>query len=219
MSTIFMAPGWFYGYDIFFEVFFLIISLIIALLAFKVYKNTGQKLARYFGYGFLLLTIAFLIQAVSNLFVVTKINAQLCAVVQLSSVATIDAIGTYLYMSFMIMGIVTILFVSLKSNTMRTLWLLYTASLIAIFLSKNPIYAFYLLASIYLAFITGHFIAHYLKNKDMKTLLVALAFLFLWFGTFHFLISVNHEVFYVIGYILQFIAFILILSNWILLRK
>ncbi|MFA5796413.1 MAG: hypothetical protein WC916_00060 [Candidatus Woesearchaeota archaeon] len=219
MSTIFLSPEWFFKYNILFEIFFLIISLIIATFALKVYRTTGQKLAKYFGYGFLLISIAFLTQSVSTFFVLTKINTQLCAAMQASSVASIDAAGTYLYMGFMIAGIVTILFVSLKSNTTRTLWLLLAASLIAIALSRNPIYTFYLLASIYLAFITGHFIAYYLKNKKIKTLLVALAFLFLWFGTFHFLISVNREIFYVIGYVLELIAYLLILSNWIILRK
>jgi len=219
MSTIFMSPSWFFGYDILFELFFFIISLVIALYALKVYRATNQKLAKYFGYGFLLVAAAYLIQSISNYLVYSKLNSQICQVAKLSSVATVDAIGTYAYMLLMISGLVVLLFVSLKSDKKRTLWILLLVSAIAIILSKNSMYVFYLLSTIYLTFIAWNFIENYLKNKKMMTLTVALAFIFLWFGTFHFLISVNHASFYVLGHILEFFAYIMILTNWYLVRK
>ena len=219
MSTIFMSPSWFFGYDILFELFFFIISLIIALYALKVYRTTNQKLAKYFSYGFILITAAYLIQSISNYLVYSKLDSQLCQTANLSSVGIVDAVGTYAYILLMISGFVVLLFVSLKSDKNRTLWILLAASIIAIMLSKNPIYTFYLLSSIYLAFIAWHFIENYLKNKQAITLTTALAFIFLWFGTFHFLISVNHELFYMIGHILEFFAYIMILVNWYLVKK
>jgi hypothetical protein len=219
MSTIFMSPNWFFGFDIIFELFFFIISLIIALYALKVYRATNQKLAKYFGYGFLLVAVAYFIQSLSNYLVYSKLNAQICQIANLASVATVDTIGTYIHMLLMISGFVVLLFVSLKSDKQRTLWILLSTSIIAIILSQNPMYTFYLLSSIYLAFIAWHFVENYLKNKQTMTLTVALAFIFLWFGTFHFLISVNHELFYVIGHILGFFAYIMILMNWYLVKK
>ena len=214
-----MSPSWFFGYDVFFEFFFFIISLVIALYALKVYRTTGQKLPKYFGFGFLLVAGSYLVQAVSNYLVYSKLNSQICIMANLSSVSTIDSIGTYSHMVFMISGLVMLLFVSLKSEKQRTLWILLLASLIAIGLSNNETYTFYLLSSIYLAFIAWHFIENYLKNRQTTTLTVALAFIFLGFGTFHFLISVNHELFYVIGHILGLCAYIMILINWYLIRK
>lgn len=214
-----MSPNWFFGYDVLFELFFFIISLVIAIYALKVYRTTGQKLSQYFGFGFLLVAAAYLVQSVSNYLVYSKLNAQICIMANISSVSVVDAIGTYAYMLLMISGFVVLLFVSLKSNKQRTLWILLFASIIAIMLSKNPLYTFYLLSSIYLAFIAWHFIENYLKNRQALTLTVALAFIFLWFGTFHFLISVDHELFYVIGHILGLCAYIMILINWYLVRK
>ncbi len=214
-----MSLAWFFGYDVIFEMFFLVISLMIALFALKVHRNTGQKLAQYFGYGFLLVSASYATQLLFNFLVFSKLNTQVCQMAQGLSVAALDTLGKYLYMLFMIAGIVLILFVSLKSDKKRTLLILLAASVVAIFLSRNPIYTFYLLSSIYLAFIALHFIEHYLKNRQTKTLLVALAFVFLCFGTFHFLISVNHEVFYVIGQVLNFVAYLMILMNWRLLGK
>jgi hypothetical protein len=219
MSTIFMSPDWFLGYDVIFELFFFLISLVIALYALKVYRNTNQKLAQYFGYGFLLTAAAYFIQSISNYMVYSKLNTQICQIANLSSVSVVDAIGTYAYMLLMIFGLVVLLFVSLKSDKKRTLWILLSASVIAIMLSKNPMYTFYLLSSIYLAFIAWHFVENYLKNKQAITLTVALAFIFLWFGTFHFLISVDHATFYVIGHILGLFAYIMILINWYLVKK
>ncbi len=214
-----MSPNWFLGYDIIFELFFFIISLIIAIYALKVHRTTGQKLAKYFGYGFLLTAAAYLLQSVSNYLVYSNLNNNLCQIANLASVSTIDAIGTYSYILFMISGLVVLLFVSLKSDKQRTLWILLSTSIIAIILSKNPMYVFYLLSSIYLAFIAWHFVENYLKNKQTMTLTVAIAFILLWFGTFHFLISVDHELFYVIGHILGFFAYIMILINWYLVKK
>ncbi len=215
----YMSPNWFFGYDIIFEFFFFLIASFIAFYALKVYRATGQKLARYFGVGFLLVSLAYLLQSISNFLVYSKLNPSLCMAANLYSVSTIDAIGTYSYMILMISGLVVLLFVSLKSDKQRTLWILLSTSIIAIMLSKNSIYVFYLLASIYLAFIAWHFVENYIKNKQAMTLTVALAFLLLWFGNFHFLISVNHELFYVIGHIVGFCAYIMILVNWYLVKK
>ncbi|HIH31829.1 TPA: hypothetical protein HA235_03915 [Candidatus Woesearchaeota archaeon] len=219
MSTILMSPDWFFGYDVLFELFFFIISLAIAFYALKVYHATSQKLAQYFGFGFLLVASSYLVQSISNYLVYSKLNAQICIMANVSSVSVVDAIGTYAYMLLMISGFTVLLFVSLKSDKMRTLWILLSVSIIAIMLSKNPLYTFYLLSSIYLAFIAWNFVENYLKNKQAMTLTVALAFIFLWFGTFHFLISVDHELFYVIGHILGLCAYIMILINWYLVRK
>ena len=219
MSTIFMSPSWFFGYDILFELFYFIIAIVISLYALKVYKTTGQKLAQYFGYGFLFVAAAYLIQSVSNYLVYSKLNSEVCQLANFSSVSIVDAIGTYAYILLMITGWVVLLFVSLKSDKSRTLWILLSVSIIAIMLSKNPMYVFYLLSSIYLAFIAWHFIENYLRNKQTMTLSVALAFIFLWFGTFHFLISVDHQLFYVIGHILEFLAYMMILINWYLVKK
>lgn len=219
MSTIFVSPGWFFGYDVIFQLFFFIISFGIAFYALKVYRSTGQKLAQYFSFGFFFIATSYFVQSVSNYLVYSKLNTQICQIGNLSSVSTVDAIGTYAYMLLMISGLVILLFVSLKSDKKRTLWILLSSSIIAIMLSKNPLYTFYLLSSIYLAFIAWHFVENYLKNKQAMTLTVALAFILLWFGTFHFLIAVDHAVFYVIGHVLGFFAYIMILINWYLVKK
>lgn len=219
MSTTFMSPDWFFGYDVIFQLFFFIISLVISLYALKVHRATGQKLSKYFGYGFLLIALSYLVQSISNYLVLSKLNAQLCTMVNLASVSTVDAIGTYAYMLLMLSGFVMLLFVSLKTDKLRTLFILLFVSIAAVMLSNNQLYTFYLLSSIYLAFIAWNFVKNYLKNKQAITLTVALAFIFLWFGTFHFLISVDHALFYVIGHILDFCAYIMILINWYLVRK
>jgi hypothetical protein len=113
-----MSPDWFLGYDVIFELFFFIISLAIALYALKVYRNTNQKLAQYFGYGFLLVAAAYIAQSISNYLVYSKLNTQICVVANLSSTSIVDAIGTYAYMLLMIAGLVVLLFVSLKSDIM-----------------------------------------------------------------------------------------------------
>ena len=86
-------------------------------------------------------------------------------------------------------------------------------------LISNTLLAYYILSSIYLALISWHYIQNFLSNRQTKTLLVALAFIFLFFGSFHFFMSVNHELFYVIGYFLELLAYLLILANLYLVLK
>jgi hypothetical protein len=50
-------------------------------------------------------------------------------------------------------------------------------------------------------------------------MLVAAAFLFLLFGRAHFIMSVDHELFYALGHILELVAYIFILWNFYLVRK
>ena len=185
----------------------------------KVYRATSQRLAQYFGYGFLLVAVAYLFQSVFNFLVYSKLNTQVCQIANLSSVSIVDTIGFYGYMLLMISGLAVLLFVSLKSEVKRTLLFLFIISVIGIISSKKPLYTFYVLSSIYLLFISWHFIENYFKHRKAITLSSALAFIFLFFGAFHFLISVNHEVYYVIGHILSFFAYLMILINWYLVRK
>jgi hypothetical protein len=121
-------------------------------------------------------------------------------------------------MLFFLLGIVILVFMVLKSPTKIMLWLLIAITLIAMIFSNNPFLTYYLLSTVYLAIITWHYVGNFLAHEQTKTLLVALAFLLLFFGSFHYFLSVNHELFYVIGHFLELIAYILILTNfyWVL---
>lgn len=216
----YMSPTWFYGYDVIFELVFAIISLVIAWFAFKIFKASDQRFAKYLGISFLLIGVSYILHSLFNFLAISKLNQNVCGIMKISSIALFDTVGLYLHMLFFLLGIILILFVVLKSKTKLMLYLLLAVSLTAMIFSNNPSLTYYLLSSIYLAIIAWHYIINFIEHKQTKTLLIALAFLLLFFGSFHYFFSVNHQFFYVIGHFLELIAYILILVNfYMVLRK
>lgn len=215
----YMSPSWFYGYDIAFELVFAIISLVIAVFAFRIFKASEQRFVKYFGVAFLFISASYFLQSIFNSLAISKLNQNICGMIKLSSVVLFDAIGLYLHMLFFLLGIIIILYIALKLKGKLILFLIIAVTLASRIFSSNPSLTYYLLSSIYLAIITWHYVTNFLEYRQTKNLFVALAFLFLFFGSFHFFFSVNHELFYVIGHFLELIAYILILANFYLVLK
>lgn len=214
-----LAPPWFFGWDVILELSFAFILLIVSINAFKIYKKTSQDSVKYMGLSFAFISFSYFIQSLFNYLIITKSNENVCRAIRIESVSAFDTYGIFIHMFFMTVGLAILAFMSFKSEKLRILWLLLVISILGIFLSKNSIYIFFLFSSIYLIFITTHFISNYLKNKQNKTLLIAIAFLCLLFGSIHYMFSVNHQLFYVLGHILELIAYLLILSNLYLVLK
>lgn len=213
------SPRWFYGFDIILELFFAIISLIVAGLAFKIYKKTSQKNVALFGASFSLIGFSYLIQSIINFLIISKVNQNICQAIKINSISTFNNLGLLVHIFFMTLGLCVLLYITFKQEKIRVLYLLIGISLLGIFFSKNTLYTFYLFSSIFLTFISWHFISNYLKNKKAQILLIVIAFLFLLFGNLHFLVSVNHQLFYAIGHLLELIAYILILGNYYMVLK
>ena len=214
-----LSPDWFFGYDVILEILFAIITFVVAMLGFKVYKATSQKQSFYLAWAFLLISISNILQSTLNLLILTKLNEPICAAIKIQSVTAFNILGTYIHMFFMIIGLAVLTFMTLKSKDIRGLIVITGLSLIAVFLSANSIYIFYAVSSLLLIIISWYFAKNFLKNKKTKTLLIAIAFLFLLFGSIHFLFAVNHQLFYVIGHILELIAYSLVLSNFFMVLK
>lgn len=207
MSMLYLSPEWFYGYDIAFKVFFALISLAISAVAFKVYRASSQRPACF-------LSIAFLLIALGH-------GAQsLLWYAMVADKAIISNIALYTHIMFMSTGLTILLYMILKLKKAIVFWLLLALTLISIDTSSNIYVSYYLISSIYLAIISWHYSMNFLEKRQTKTLLVAIAFLFLFFGSFHFFLAVNHQLFYTIGNVLEFMAYMLILSNlYLVLRK
>lgn len=214
-----LSPIWFNGYDVALELFFAVISLIVAGLAFRIYKKTSQRNISLFGISFLFIGVSYLIQSVINYLILSKLNENICRVIKIQSISAFNNFGLLVHILFMTIGLSVLVYLTCKQEKMRMLFLLILISVFGIFSSKNILYTFYLFSTVFLIIISWHFISNYLKNKKSKTLMIAIAFLFLLFGNFHFLVSVNHQLFYVLGHILELIAYILIVINYYAVLK
>jgi hypothetical protein len=92
-------------------------------------------------------------------------------------------------------------------------------SLISLFLSANPIYLFYALSSLLLAYIVYHYANNYSEHKKTMTFITLLAFISLLLSHVHHIFAKDMAIFYIIGNFLGLVAYILILINLILVNK
>ncbi len=220
MSYACLSPSWFFGYDIALEMIFAVISILIASFALKIYRKTDQRQIKLFSAAFLSIGISYIIESILNYLIISNANESICRAVNIESIELFNALAAYVHMFFMTVGLVLLVYLTFRIENKKLLLLLLITSLLLVFLSTNPVYAFYLASSIYLIFISWYYISNYRKSRQSQTLLVAVAFIFLLFGTIHFLISVNHQLFYVLGHVLELLAYVFILANlYMVLRK
>ncbi|MBU0757186.1 MAG: hypothetical protein KKF44_03920 [Nanoarchaeota archaeon] len=219
MTLVYFSPQWFFGYDIVLEIFFFIIALITSLLALRVYKLTNAQQAGLFSLSFMLISISYLIQSILNYLIISKLNESVCRIVKIQSVAQFDIIGFFAHIIFMTIGLAILVYMTLKVRKNSLLLLLIITNIGAIFYSKNSILMFFWLSSMYVGYLVLHFAVNYFKNRNFKSMTVVLAFMFLFFSNIHFLFTINHQLYYVIGHISEFIAYILFLTNFYLVLK
>ena len=219
MTNIYLSPSWFYMYSIIFEAFFAVAAVLLTWLSFKVYKVIGEKNALYFSCAFIFIAASYIVQTISNIFIFSKLNESICRFVKISSIAVFDAVGSYIHIFLMIVGLSFLFFITLKTSKLRTLLALIALPVAAFVLSRNYLATYYLISSIYLAFVSWYYIGNYLEKKDVKVLLVSIAFFLLFLGNAHYFIIVNHQVFYVISHFLELAAYIMILANFYLVFK
>ena len=213
MATPAIVPYWFIGYNVVLELVFAVIGFLVCYYGYKVYKLSGQKQPRLFCISFLFIAIAYSIQSVLNLGVLDYFNADI------GNTHILYIIGIYLHIFFLLTGLITLTYMTFKVSNWRIYSLLFVIVMLSIFLSINQLFLFYLLSSILLLYICYHYFKNYLENRQGKTLLVLVAFIFLLFGKIHFLFALDHATYYAVGHILELVAYVLILINLIMVTR
>ena len=218
MVSLGFCPNWFFQYSIFFELAFAIITLFVSLQSFKIYKLSKEKSPMLFGIAFLLLSFSYFIQSALNIGILYKLSQNVDVLHNISQVINLGVNALFTHMIFTIAALVLLVFITLKTKSTKTFILLLTISLLPIYLGRDPVHTFFVLSSTFLVFITYHFLRNYLKNKQIPTFLVFIAFLLLLLSDIHFILSINHKIFYVLGHFLELFAYLFILINliWVL---
>ncbi len=219
MELLFPSPNWFYNYDVALEFLFALVTLFVSYVAFSIFRKTSQRYVLYFGIGFGTISFSYFIQSILNLIILYHLGSDENVIITILSIQGINLISLLAHIFLFTIGLSFLLFVTFKEKRLRLLWFLLLVSLPVIFLSQNTIYMFYLISSIYLFFISYHYTSNYLRKKSFDQLLVALAFVFLFLGHFHFLISVNHHFYYVVGKFLELFSYCFIVGNFYMVYK
>lgn len=219
MTLIYSAPEWFFNYAVTLELFFAIISLVIALFSYKLFRITNQHQSKLLGSSFFMISMAYFIQSAFNLAIVSKFNQTISTALGFQSISIFDLFGVYTHIIFMIAGFAVLSYMTFGVENKMLLAFIITVSIIPLFFGKDIYLMYYLISTIYLAFIFLYFIRNYFEKKQPLTLMIPIAFLFLLFGSAHYFISVDHSMFYVISHFLELVAYLLILINFYLVLK
>lgn len=219
MAVVHLIPNWFFGYSAILEFAFAAITLIVGIYAYKVYKISEQRQSKLFSFSFLLISLSYFIWAFVNLAIMLEVKESANTILEIKDVSLLNMIGVYSYIILFITGLIVLTYMTLQVKNLKLLALLWAVIIFSIFLNSNLLYMYNLLSTLLLIFIVIHYVINYVKHRQAKTLLVLVAFIFLLFASIHFIISINHSFFYVIGHILSFIAYILILLNLLLVIK
>lgn len=214
MDLLFPTPNWFYRYDMVLEFAFALVTLFVAYFAFSIYRKTTHRYVLFFGIGFSAIALSYFIKSLFNIIIMYWLGTETNHLLAIISVQNLNFFSYLAHIFLFTIGLAFLLFITFKERRLRLLWFLLIVPLSVIFASANYMYIFYLISSIYLLFISYHYISVYFIKKNPGQLLVALAFLFLFLGHFHFLIAVNHEIFYVFGKVLEFFAYCFIVGNF-----
>ncbi|MEK6878307.1 MAG: hypothetical protein AABY22_01795 [Nanoarchaeota archaeon] len=218
MTYLYLAPNWFIKTSIILEVIFALVCTAVALYSFKVYRLTEQREHRLFGTAFASIAVSYFIWVFLNIFFLTEIGEGVDALV-VEKLNLLNLFGIYSHIFFFSLGLVTLAYTVLKVKNLRIYSLLLVLMLFAVVLSKNMSTSFFLLSSIFLFFISIHYLEEYLKNKSNRKLMIFTAFLFLFLGFLDLTFSIRNYINYIVGHFLELVAYIIILISLVISIK
>lgn len=219
MAYVFVSPSWFFTYSIILEIIFAVITLIVSYYAFKVYKLADKKSVRLFSTAFVFICLSYVIQAMLNMIILWKLADQVVSVINLRDAALLNLFGLYAHALFFIIGLIILAYIQFKIDDTKIAFLMTALVVTSILFTWNKLMLFYMLSTIILIFITFNYFLNYIKHKTPNTLLVLVAMIFLLFSALHYFFAVEHEIYYVVGHVLEFLAYSMILINLLLMLK
>lgn len=215
MADAYIVPSWFFGYGISLELIFAVITLVLGIYSFRIYRLSGQRQIKYFGLSFALISVSYFLQSFFKFRTILEINENITHVLPFIELEILNNIGLKLHMMFFLAGLVTLTYMTFKVRDAKIYSIMLILSTLAVFFSTKVLYLFHLTSTILLAYILSHYILNYIKKRKKSRPLILLAFIFLLLGSMDFFFSTAHGTYYVMGHILELIAYLLILANLI----
>lgn len=214
MTQFYLVPRWFFGYDIALELIFGAITLLIALYSFKIYRLSALRECRVIGWGFLSMSLGYFTWSALNLYVTSQLNTSGLDI-PLQHLFSVAVLGVSAHIFFLVMGVATLAYMALPGRSNRLYSVLVTLSLLIVVFALNKALAFYFVSSFLLFVVLLHYVKVYNTRRHQGTLLLLLAFFFIFLGNVVFIFAALHAFPYVIGHILHLFGYLLALASLI----
>lgn len=219
MGNLFITPEWFFGYDIVLEVLFAIITLLVCAYAWKIYKITDENHLRLFSWSFLFIGLSYIAQSILNFLILVKLDNVVCGVINLQSVYHLNLFGIYLHSILFLIGLLILAYLSLKIDSTRAFTLLILIIFSSLYFSPYKTFTLYMLSSILLIFTSYYYLTTFLNNRKTTTFMVLMAMILLLIGNISFILATDKASYYVIGHMLELIAYVLVLVNLLIVLR
>lgn len=219
MAYVFLTPDWFFGYDILLELFFAFIAFLVSFYAYKVYRISDQRQTKFLSIAFFFISVSYFILAVINFIVAQNLDEQVCGALGLNRVFLLQLFGTYLHALFFIMGLITLAYITFNTKSMSVYFLLLSIVLTSVYYNPVKLFIFYVLSALITGYLIYYYAKAYLSIKKPNVMLMLIAVIFLFLSTVHFIFAINNSLFYFIGHLLELAAYVIILSNLLMVLK
>jgi hypothetical protein len=215
MSNFYLVPEWFFELGIGLEILFAVVSFIVSWYAFKLYKLSEQREIRLFSISFALISLSYVIKSILMLFVLSNVESGMRAL-NIGKLQMIGIVSVYAHIALFTLGIVTLAYMTLKKENCKAYLLLVSLTFFGIILGKDHLYAFSVISSVILLYITLNYLFEYLHNKNNKTLLIFTAFAFLFISGAGFALAPSYYLNFVFGHLIELASYLLIILSLIL---
>src|SRR3989344_2339050 len=213
-----IEPILFSGIDAIFSLFFALVALGLSAFSFRIYSLSGSRNAKFFGTGFLALSISYFILAIMDIFVLDGLVSNLNYLTQISPL-TESFFAIMAFIASFTLGLSILAYTVVKVQKRSLFVLIFALSLIGIALSSDIAFSFFMITSVIFVFISASYFREYMFKRSKSVLLIFLAFLMLTLANIQFLFSTKNQMFYLTGNITGFIGYLLIFISLTLLMK
>lgn len=217
MVGLYIIPDWFFSYTIILGLIFGIITLVVGLYSLKIYRLSNQRQSKLFGVGFILISISYFIRAILTIILFSQLQIQ--KVIDLSTFNLWSTIGLYVHLIFFLAGLITIFYMTIGVKSKRVYSILFILLIAALLFNPVKITFFNLFSIVFLVYIVIHYLLIYLKNKQLKNIVILIAFTLILLSTIDLIFSVNKGIHYVIADIVSLIAYLIIMINLIVIAR
>jgi len=218
MTEFYLIPTWFFGFSSLLELFFGLITLGVALYAFYVNRFCDEREIKLFGYGFLAIALSYFSWAFVNWYVPFKASIQE-EIFRFNNYEMLVSLGVYAHVFLFLIGLVTLVFLTMRREGNRLYSLLVILSFLIIVFSEQKIISFYFVSSLLLFYMIYHYGREFYEEGGKHNALMLLAFIFLFIASVDFTFSAINHIHFVAGHILFLIGYLFILFNLVLMVK
>jgi len=217
------SPAWFTLVDICISGVSAIVAFLLAIHIFKIYNFTKDLKHKYFSSAFMLICVAFVVNAGARLFSYYNLFARHPQGIAfytfnlIHSSAALTAIGELVFRFLMLAGLLAIFHILERNMNKKLIALtLFFGALITLF-SITHYYVFYVTTFVVCALITYRFLFNYFQKPSGKTASLLAGFAIITLSQAALILSALETV-YVHAGLVQLLGYVMLLATYIQLR-